>query len=594
MTGAATRVGVIGAGFWAGFQLAAWAEQPDARVVAIANRSPQRARALADRFGIAAVFDDAGALLAAGDLDVVDIITAPGSHAELIRLVADHDVPIICQKPLAPKLETARQSAAYCQQRGVPLLVHENFRWQTPIRELAAELRAGRVGRPFRARIEFTTGFPVFENQPFLRDLPRFILSDVGVHVLDVARYLFGEATSLVARIHSVEPGIAGEDVATVLLQMGDGVSVTCELSFATLLEHDPFPEMLIRVEGTDGTLLLGAPHELRLTTRDGTVGRDVGPPAWSWVDPHYAVAQAAMVPCIADLVAHIRGAGVAETTAADNLRTLALGGGGLRLRCIRRGHQDMKIVRYQAGDRVGCRRLGGWAGIRYGLRRYPRAHPRRRFRPRAGSTCRRRPTRRLRPVAGSVGQPGQDLRLGRQLPQPWRRGARLRLSRTRSCMTSSRSPRPSWAPMPTSSSRRPTMSSGVSRAGPRSSPRPASPSTTRSSWAWSWAAPPGTSAARMPWTHVFGYTVFNDVGARSVQFHNGQRDLAKNFDTFCPMGPWIVTRDELPDWAAIRIESRVNGELRQSAAGRRADRGATGGHRVAQLHHRGWTRATA
>jgi 2-keto-4-pentenoate hydratase/2-oxohepta-3-ene-1,7-dioic acid hydratase in catechol pathway len=64
---------------------------------------------------------------------------------------------------------------------------------------------------------------------------------------------------------------------------------------------------------------------------------------------------------------------------------------------------------------------------------------------------------------------------------------------------------------------------------------------------------------------HVFGYTVFNDVGSRSVQFHNGQRDLGKNFDTFCPMGPCIVTKDELPDWEQIRIESRVNGELRQS-----------------------------
>jgi 2-keto-4-pentenoate hydratase/2-oxohepta-3-ene-1,7-dioic acid hydratase in catechol pathway len=65
---------------------------------------------------------------------------------------------------------------------------------------------------------------------------------------------------------------------------------------------------------------------------------------------------------------------------------------------------------------------------------------------------------------------------------------------------------------------------------------------------------------------HVFGYTVFNDVGARSVQFHNGQRDLAKNFDTFAPMGPCIVTRDELPDWEAIRVQSHVNGELRQDA----------------------------
>ena len=65
---------------------------------------------------------------------------------------------------------------------------------------------------------------------------------------------------------------------------------------------------------------------------------------------------------------------------------------------------------------------------------------------------------------------------------------------------------------------------------------------------------------------HVFGYTVFNDVGARSVQFHNGQRDLGKNFDTFCPMGPCIVTRDELPDWEGVRIQSWVNGELRQDA----------------------------
>ncbi len=63
---------------------------------------------------------------------------------------------------------------------------------------------------------------------------------------------------------------------------------------------------------------------------------------------------------------------------------------------------------------------------------------------------------------------------------------------------------------------------------------------------------------------HIFGYTVINDVGARAVQFHNAQVDLGKNFDTFCPMGPCIVTKDELPDWKSIRIQSRVNEDLRQ------------------------------
>lgn len=64
---------------------------------------------------------------------------------------------------------------------------------------------------------------------------------------------------------------------------------------------------------------------------------------------------------------------------------------------------------------------------------------------------------------------------------------------------------------------------------------------------------------------HVFGYTIGNDVGARSVQFHFGQRDMGKNFDTFYPMGPCIVTPDEIPDIAKVRIESYVNGERRQS-----------------------------
>jgi 2-keto-4-pentenoate hydratase/2-oxohepta-3-ene-1,7-dioic acid hydratase in catechol pathway len=63
---------------------------------------------------------------------------------------------------------------------------------------------------------------------------------------------------------------------------------------------------------------------------------------------------------------------------------------------------------------------------------------------------------------------------------------------------------------------------------------------------------------------HVFGYTIINDAGARSVQFYMGQRDVAKNFDTFSPMGPCIVTKDEIPDIAEVLIESYVNGERMQ------------------------------
>ncbi len=64
---------------------------------------------------------------------------------------------------------------------------------------------------------------------------------------------------------------------------------------------------------------------------------------------------------------------------------------------------------------------------------------------------------------------------------------------------------------------------------------------------------------------HVWGWTIVNDVTARDVQMRHGQWDLGKSFDTFCPMGPWIVTADEL-DGTNTRVRCWVNGELRQDA----------------------------
>jgi 2-keto-4-pentenoate hydratase/2-oxohepta-3-ene-1,7-dioic acid hydratase in catechol pathway len=66
---------------------------------------------------------------------------------------------------------------------------------------------------------------------------------------------------------------------------------------------------------------------------------------------------------------------------------------------------------------------------------------------------------------------------------------------------------------------------------------------------------------------HVFGYTIANDVSARDLQFlDGGQWYRGKSLDTFCPLGPWIVTRDELGEARGLRIALRVNGQTKQSA----------------------------
>jgi 2-keto-4-pentenoate hydratase/2-oxohepta-3-ene-1,7-dioic acid hydratase in catechol pathway len=65
---------------------------------------------------------------------------------------------------------------------------------------------------------------------------------------------------------------------------------------------------------------------------------------------------------------------------------------------------------------------------------------------------------------------------------------------------------------------------------------------------------------------HVFGYTVINDVTARDLQKRHVQWHIGKSPDTYCPMGPCLVTADEIPDIAAMWLRTRVNSELRQEA----------------------------
>jgi 2-keto-4-pentenoate hydratase/2-oxohepta-3-ene-1,7-dioic acid hydratase in catechol pathway len=65
---------------------------------------------------------------------------------------------------------------------------------------------------------------------------------------------------------------------------------------------------------------------------------------------------------------------------------------------------------------------------------------------------------------------------------------------------------------------------------------------------------------------HVFGYTIINDVTARDLQKRHGQWFKGKSMDTFCPMGPVLVTADEIPDPQALSVAMRINGETRQSS----------------------------
>jgi D-apiose dehydrogenase len=320
------KFAVLGCGFWSKFQIGAWSELEGVELVAVYNRTLSRAQKIADYFGIGRVYDNAEAMFEKENLDFVDIITDVDTHAFFVDMALKHGIKhIICQKPMASDFETARVMVAGCAEAGAKLYVHENYRWQAPVRRFKEIIDSGVIGTTFKARVSFLSGFPVFDNQPFLKELDHFILTDMGSHVLDVCRFLFGECESLCCQTRSVNKGIKGEDLAVILMDMKNGIPLYTEMSYASIIEHDMFSTLNILAEGEKGSVFLGPNFEIRTTTRQGTVSEIVKFPSYTWADPNYIVNHESGIHINKNILDDIRGKGKAENTADDNFETVRL-----------------------------------------------------------------------------------------------------------------------------------------------------------------------------------------------------------------------------------------------------------------------------
>ncbi len=320
------RFAVFGCGFWAKFQIGAWSEIEGVELVALYNRTLSKAENLAEMFSVPRVYDDAEELLRKEKLDFVEIITDVDTHAKFTELAVKHGIRnIICQKPMAPDFEEARRMVTLCREAGVNLYIHENYRWQAPIRRFREIIDSGVIGKPFKARVSFLSGFPVFDNQPFLAELDKFILTDMGSHVFDVTRYLFGEVKTLWCQTRAITPGIKGEDVAAVMMEMKNGMPVYTELSYASIVEHDSFSTLFILAEGEKGSVYLGPGFEIRTTTREKTMSEVVKFPEYPWADPNYIVNHESGIPLSRNILADMLKQGKAENTGADNFETVKL-----------------------------------------------------------------------------------------------------------------------------------------------------------------------------------------------------------------------------------------------------------------------------
>ena len=184
----------IGCGFFAQNHLHAWQDlAPQGAVLAaVCDVDPAKAEAAGEAFG-AAVYTDAAEMLSAERLDLVDIVTRHDTHRPLAERAIAHGIATIVQKPFATEWQDCVAIVEAARAAGVWLAVHENFRFQAPMRRVLAEIRNGAIGAPNWARIRFRTGYDVYKTQPYFYDEERLAIADVGIHMLDLARCFMGE-----------------------------------------------------------------------------------------------------------------------------------------------------------------------------------------------------------------------------------------------------------------------------------------------------------------------------------------------------------------------------------------------------------------
>jgi D-apiose dehydrogenase len=202
---------------------------PAVSLTAVADAIPEKARQFAAAWEIPRTYADIEQMFETERPDFVDLVVGPSSHPALTRLASGYGISIICQKPMAPEIEDCHEMVRICAERGVRLMIHENWRWQPWFRETRRLLEAGLFGEPFYAGYCMRSGdgwgptpYPV---QPYFRSMERLLVYEMVVHFLDTFRYLMGEIVSVLCRQRQLNPAIRGEDCMLAQLMFENGAS---------------------------------------------------------------------------------------------------------------------------------------------------------------------------------------------------------------------------------------------------------------------------------------------------------------------------------------------------------------------------------
>ena len=280
---------VIGTGYFSQFQCKAWQRVDEVERAAICSLEKEVASDYAEKYGFSESYTDVDAMIAEVKPDVVDVITPPVTHLELIRKLAEAGIDIICQKPFCRNFEEALEAVQLAEAANVKLIIHENFRFQPWYQKINELLQSNTLGSIYQAQFNLRPGDGRGEEaylgrQPYFRQMPKLLIHETAIHFIDVFRYLFGDINTVWASLRKLNPVIQGEDAGIVIMHNNQGVQLVFDgnrlSSHVAKDSRKTMGEMLI--EGEKGCLVLDGDGSIRLRFHESQKWQDVD---YEWYD---------------------------------------------------------------------------------------------------------------------------------------------------------------------------------------------------------------------------------------------------------------------------------------------------------------------
>ena len=324
----ADRIGVavVGCGFFAQNHLNAWRDltKEGVDLIAVCDIDAEKAKAAAKHFNVPKWYTDLDELLAKEKPGLIDIVTRVESHKEQVLKTVAKRIPTIVQKPFGFDLAECRAMTLAAKKVRTFLAVHENFRFEAPMRRITELLRQGVIGQPTWGRVSFRTDYDIYKGQPYLLKETRFVISDLGVHVCDLARAFLGEVEHLSCETQRRNPKARGEDTATMMMKHKNGAVSMVECTYGAHRVPDIFPQTIIELEGTKGSILLHANFDLEIAVEGKVTKEHVDAEVLPWAARPWHIIQESVYATNLHMLNALRSRKAADVSAEDNFKTFA------------------------------------------------------------------------------------------------------------------------------------------------------------------------------------------------------------------------------------------------------------------------------